>query len=1239
LVSVEKNLFSPESNLPNMRIFSVLVFLLLFLNNNFAQSSSSFWSDISASQMKMSPDAERQIFPKNYRLVSLDLDNMKSYLSKAPLYNGLTRGEALAIEIPMPDGTMESFDIFERSVMQPKLAAKYPDIRTFVGTSPSTGSIISLGYGVQGFHAFIRSVGNAYYIDAYAQGQTDYYMSYDVKEDLANWGSETKLNCGVTEGEVFEGIANGISKDQAVRNRTQGTLVEQKTLVLAIAATGEYSVANGRTVAGVLSSLNAGIGRTNAIWGPDLSIQGILSDQSENLIFLDPDTDPYPFGDNGGDILGRNQDVLNARIDINAYDVGHAMTTRCGGGLGGVAFGSSACSPRKASGMTCNFSGFNLGTFAHEVGHQNSVGHSWDNCPNSANQRAATSSFEPGSGTTIMSYSGACGDQNIGASDDYYSNGSIAQFRNFQFNLNRECGTIETPGNHNPEIHWPYTDGFYIPVSTPFELQAEATDEDGDRLSYSWEQHNLESIPTSIGNPVGNCPVYRSYPARTSNLRSYPSASQVTNPSPNPLPWERTVDYGRDWNFTFTVRDNNPTAGGIVWEEVAFHSDGRSGPFLVTSQASDTVVWEGGQAVDITWDVAGTNGGLVNAGAVDIYFSPFRGITWDILLAKATLNDGHERVFAPNIPTGNARIKIKGSDNIFYNVNTENFTVTEATQPGFTAAVSPQYNFSCLPTNLSVNIETGSILDYDSLLTVELATTLPSGITANFSANELMPGENATLDLTMTNDLGTGELPIEVIIYGNGTDTVRKEILLAYSRNDFSTLELLSPANGIAGIPEQPIMEWNNIDDAEIFDFQLATSPAFGPDDIIEEVSGTRDTFFIPSQLLEENTAYYWRIRPFNVCGAGDFTTANSFHTVSKTCRTSIALEGDNSSLSIPGASRQIITSSIPVLESGIINDLNIPLIQGSYEPITSLKMTLISPDDTRAILFQERCSGSVFNFGFDDAVNSRNPCPPNDGNVRGPQEFLNRFNGKELTGTWALEIEVVTPGNGGGGSLQEWQVEFCADLALAAPNLLRNETLPVNFGLGEQVSSAFLEVEDVLGDDISPADLIYTVVRLPDFGVLTRNAIPMAVGDTYTQRDINQGLIWYRHLDTNMETDDNFLFTIRDKEGGWLGNQQFNFSINLTTSADDINRTLENNIKLFPNPANSTVNIQINEFIDDEIQVELYNAQGKLMKLVNFENVNSNLNVDVSNLSEGFYFVSIKTTDGRATKRLMIGR
>ncbi len=1216
-----------------MRIYLTLIFSLLFVCLSFGQSSADFWKDKIEDDVQIATTAERQVFPNHFRLMSLKWDDMKSYLNQAPTYSGKSEQKTLEIEVPFPDGTFQTFEIFERSLMQEPMASKYPNTKTYIGKNPKTGSIIALEQTNRGFTASIRGLGFTFYIDPYAEGDLEHYMVYDIKEDPDNWGDPQKLACGLTDNSVFEDYSAGLTKEQVSKYR-KTDLVEQKTFIIALACTGEFvSSRGGKTAMDGL--LNTALNRMNQIWGPEFASQLVFHPTTDELWFENAMTDPYPVGDVGGEILGRNQDVFNQRINIDEYDIGHCFTNRCSD-VGGVASGANACTRRKAGGMTCNGGGVNISTWAHEMGHQNSVSHSWDNCPGNDGQRASIASYEPGSGTTIMSYSGACGTQNIGADDDYYSNGSIAQFMNWTRNVHEGCGTITTPGNHYPEIQWPYTNGFHIPVSTPFELEAEATDEDGDNLTYSWEQHDLRNVPTIIGQPMDNCPIYRSYPAVGNGYRSFPRKNMVVNPPVNIPPYEILADYGRDFNFTLTVRDNHPTAGGVVWEQLSFKTAGGSGPFLVTSQAADTVTWTGGELVDITWDVANTNKAPIDAGAVDIYFSPNNGFDFDILLAKATINDGHERVFAPNLTTSAGRIKIKGTDNIFYNVNTTRFAVEEATEPSFTASVTPQYQYSCLPDDMIVEIETNSILGFDSLLNIELVTTLPAGISANLTSNQVKAGEAATLTLEMTNDLGSGSLPLEIIIFGTQTDTITKEILIEFARNDFSLLKMVSPANGAIGVSEGPVLRWNNITDADEVDFQLATSPAFESNTIVWEGTGIRDTFFVDGNLLEENTAYFWRVRPFNQCGSGEYLTPFSFHTVSKTCKTSVALDGDNLSIPIPGASRQIIKSSIPILETGVINDLNIPNIKGSYEPINSLRMTLVSPDSIRAILFEGRCTGSVYNFGFDDAVSSRNPCPANDGNVRGPQEFLERFNGTELTGTWNLEIEVFEPGTGGGGSLQEWQIEFCADLALLPP-VLAKDTLPVPFGLGENVSSDFLNASTASA--IEPWDLTYTVVALPEFGTLTKNGNPMKIGDTFTQFNVDQGIIWYRHDSNNSEPFDKFLFTLRDKEGGWVGNQEFNFRIDLTSSSEDINVELGNKISLFPNPADATINIQINEFMFEQIQVELFNAQGQLIKVEQFRNANATLQMDVSKLSEGFYFLSFLTEKGRASKRIMIGR
>ena len=79
--------------------------------------------------------------------------------------------------------------------------------------------------------------------------------------------------------------------------------------------------------------------------------------------------------------------------------------------------------------------------------------------------------------------------------------------------------------------------------------------------------------------------------------------------------------YNRDMTFRCTVRDNDPIAGGTVWDEVRFKTSENAGPFRVTYPSAFGLEFEVVEYVEVIWNVANTDGGLVDCQLVDISLS------------------------------------------------------------------------------------------------------------------------------------------------------------------------------------------------------------------------------------------------------------------------------------------------------------------------------------------------------------------------------------------------------------------------------------------------------------------------------------------------------------------------------------------------------------------------------------------------------------------------------------------
>lgn len=1164
------------------------------------------------------------------RALTLNADRLAQQLADAPReFTG--QKSDVTISLPLPNGEFAEYTVYDSPLQD-----RYKHVGAYRLAGPWGGG--RLATGPAGVSAVVRGPKGPFVIEPNPEGEGYRMADYKTYMRLTAGEFAGSLACGYDDASMadYEGLE--VDPDFAAGGEDAGAMFnghmagnearELRLYDLIVTNTGEFAQRVGGTREAVVEAFNTAVNTMNAIFEDDIGMRLNLV-VIDTLIFLDPDTDPFIDADEGGGLLGQVIDAFSdANVPLASYDLGHILTARCND-VGGVVSGRACNDAGKTRGVTCvsgSVVGAALRIMAHEIAHQFAVSHSWNNCPGSEGQRASGTAFEPGAGTTIMSYAGLCGSQNIGGDEAYYHVGSLEQFLTYTRETGaRACATVVETDNFTPQVTLDYPDGFFIPVGTPYRLEGIATDanDDDGNLVYNWEQFDLGPA-AEIGEPRGNSPLMRSvFPTPEGNVRFFPNLEDIVDGrSPR---GEQLVDYSRTLTFRLTARDLNTEAGGVDWEEVRFFTEETAGPFVVDEPAAD---WAAGQFRQVSWDVANTNLPPVNSQRVNIMLSTDGGETFDVVLARNVANNGSAFVTVPlGSETDEARIMVAAADNVFLNVNATDFAIAAPVAPGFTLNAQTRFQDLCLPEVFTTDLTSASVLGYDEPVELTVASAdLPAEADLSLSTNALVPGETATLTADLTAVRASGLVEVVITAVGPGLDTARRSIFLDLTDNDFTDLMTMAPAEGTTGIILATEFDWTDAVNADSYDIEIGTSPDFADGTVFERSAGVTASQYLPEEFFEPNTLYFWRVRPSNLCGDGDWTRPNSFRTVNSACTT----YATDDAVGLPGNGPAFERSStIFVEESGTISDLNIPNILLSYSFVRNVKLTLISPAGTEVILYDERCFfTNNMDLGFDDDAPLPVACPPDDQRVFTPVERLEAFIGEDTFGEWTMKVSVSETG-GTAGSLRQWSIEFCADVSATPPQAVINGTTEVP-PLGR--NHVIRDQLEVISADFGSDEILYTVTALPANGVLTLFGNPAAVGDEFTQAAINGRGLWYDHTQEGTMSDD-FGFVVTTPDGGYLPIQYHAFDIfDGATTSDRTVSALDASLELFPNPTEGQVALRWATNAGRNLDLGLFDLNGRLLQRRTVAGGARSVVVDLSVLPAGVYVLRF----GGAVRRIV---
>lgn len=154
--------------------------------------------------------------------------------------------------------------------------------------------------------------------------------------------------------------------------------------------------------------------------------------------------------------------------------------------------------------------------------------------------------------------------------------------------------------------------------------------------------------------------------------------------------------------------------------------------------------------------------------------------------------------------------------------------------------------------------------------------------------------------------------------------------------------------------------------------------------------------------------------------------------------------------------------------------------------------------------------------------------------------------------------------------------------------------------------------------------------------------------GNTYSvdalfSYSTDNGSTWSDVFDTMpnnniiLQNGGNIIFHVANYFEGNMGTYLLDVGINRQTLSNE-DFDLNNQIKVYPNPAKDFVNINLSDFANDVTEIQINNIQGQIVRSIKVRN-ETIVQIPLYDLTSGFYFAQIYSTKGVSTKKIIINK